>query len=72
VDGDQDGVLDALEVALGSSAGDAASMRGGPAGAPLRLSNRVNALPSYLGRNPGCWAYAHDELCALPPPGSYL
>lgn len=44
----------------------------GPAGAPLRLTNRVNTLPAYLGRNPACWASSNHELCVTPPPGSYL
>jgi hypothetical protein len=45
---------------------------GGPAGAPLQLTNRVNTVPSYLGANPSCWASSQDELCVIPPPGSFL
>ena len=40
--------------------------------APPEFTNRVNTLPSYLGRNSHAGAFGHDELCALPPPGSFL
>jgi hypothetical protein len=46
--------------------------REGPAGAPLHLENRIRMLPGHIGPNAGCWASSNDELCAMPPAGSYL